>query len=112
MLTKIFALIFITFALSRAILRFNDKSIKIGEFFLWTIVWLTATVLILSPNVSDIIADILGVKRGADSIFFISTIILFYLLFRLYVKIDRIDKDLTDFVVKISKLNNKNNKQS
>jgi hypothetical protein len=103
MLIKIITLIFVSFALSRAILRFKDRSIKITEFFLWFIIWLAVLVLVFMPKLSDKIAYDLGIQRGTDTAFFIAIIALFYLLFRLYVKLDKIDKDTTELVIKLSK---------
>ena len=103
MLIKIITLIFVSFALSRAMLRFKDKSIKITELALWIIVWSSVLVLVFLPNISNRIAFELGMGRGADTAFFIAIIVIFYLLFRLYVKIDNIDKDMTDLTIKLSK---------
>lgn len=100
---KILTLIFVFFALSRAILRFKDRSIKITELALWIIVWTAVLILVFFPNVSSKIATDLGMQRGADTAFFLSIILLFYLIFRLYVKIDTLDRHLTDLTIETSK---------
>jgi len=103
MIIKIITLIFVSFALSRVILRFKDKSIKVTELALWIFVWSSVLILVFLPEISSRIATDLGIGRGADTAFFVAIIVIFYLLFRLYVKIDKIDKDITDLVVKVSK---------
>lgn len=111
MIIKIITLIFVSFALSRAMLRFKDKSIKTTELALWIIVWSSVLILVFLPNISDKIASGLGMGRGADTAFFIAIIVIFYLLFRLYVKIDNIDKDMTDLTIKLSKELHRNKNQ-
>lgn len=100
---KIIGVIFIFFVGSRVILRFKDKSISRREFIFWIFLWTGVAILIFNPNISDYAAKFLGIGRGADTIFFLSIVALFYLLFRLYVKIDRLDRDITDLTVKTSK---------
>ena len=103
MILKILAIIFVVFAASRAYFRFKDKSLSIWNLFFWVIVWVSILAFVFDPTMSDKIAKFLGLQRGTDSIFFIAIILLFYLMFRLYVKIDRLDKDTTKLVVAISK---------
>lgn len=100
---KILTLIFVFFALSRAILRFKDRSIKVTELALWIIVWTAMFVLVFFPELSSQIATDLGMQRGADTAFFVSIILLFYLVFRMYVKIDTLDKHITDLTIEVSK---------
>lgn len=103
MIVKLITLIFVSFALSRAILRFKDKSIKIAELIFWMIIWSAVLILVFIPNISTEIARELGVGRGVDTAFFIGIMLLFYLIFRLYVKMDKMDKDITELVTKLSK---------
>lgn len=100
---KILTVIFIAFASSRAFLRFKDKALSRGGVIFWLTLWAATLVLVFVPTISDKIAGALGLSRGVDSIFFIAIILNFYLVFRLYIKIDQVDKDLTDASVNLSK---------
>lgn len=100
---QIIILIIISFTASRTLLRFNDKSIGYGEFIFWTFIWTTILVLAVKPYLSDTIAQALGVQRGTDIMFFFGTIVLFYLIFRLYVKLDSLDRHLTELNSNTSK---------
>jgi len=100
---RILVIIFVIFALSRAFLRFKDKSISFRELLFWLVIWTIAIVLIFEPDISNYAARFLGMGRGADTIFFLAIVFLFYSIFRLYVKMDRMDKDITDLAIKISK---------
>jgi len=100
---KLLSAIFILFFISRAYLRFKDKSLNTVNFIFWSLVWILALAIIFNPNLSELIAKPIGLGRGMDAIFMLSIILLFYLIFRLYVKIDRIDKDVTQLAISTSK---------
>lgn len=98
-----FVLLFIIFALSRVLLRFNNKEISFKEMFFWLLIWSTVLTVVIFPEITTDLAFFIGIGRGVDSAFFISILLLFYLIFRLYVKIDNVDKDITELSIKISK---------
>ncbi|HAV11403.1 MAG TPA: DUF2304 domain-containing protein [Candidatus Moranbacteria bacterium] len=100
---NIFVLIFIIFAISRVLLRFNSKELSFKEMFFWLLIWSSVLVAVIFPKVTTDMATFIGIGRGADSAFFISILLLFYLIFRLYVKIDNADKDITELSIKLSK---------
>ena len=106
MIIQIIVVLFILFAVSRVFLRFKEKSITLGEFFVWTFIWLAIGVVVLLPHTASLIAHFLGVGRGADAIIYLSLIVLFYGLFRIYVKLEFIEHEITQVVRKIA-LNNK-----
>jgi hypothetical protein len=102
MILQVFFIIFVLFAASRAYLRFRDKSITAVEFFFWIVLWLVITVVVVLPQTSTAIAHILGVGRGADAVVYISVLVLFYAVFRLYVKMEFIEHEITDIVRKLA----------
>jgi hypothetical protein len=108
-LLKIITALFVLFAVSRAYLRFKDRSLSIMSFISWILIWTLTLLFVFDPNLSNIIAETAGLGRGADAAFLLSIILLFYLIFRLYVKIDSIDKNLTTLVIELSKEKHTNN---
>ncbi|MBT3297518.1 DUF2304 family protein [archaeon] len=95
--------IFGIFAISRSILRLKSKSISKLEFLFWLGIWLTVIILGLLPNFTTFFSSILGIERGVDAIIYVSIIALFYLLFRLYVKVDEINLEITKLVRELAK---------
>lgn len=102
-LLKLLIILFILFASSRVVLRYKNKEISYSGFLLWLCVWAVTLLAILLPDLSGKLAKILGIGRGVDSAFFIAILLLFYLTFRLYIKLDKIDRDLTTLSLEISK---------
>lgn len=99
---KIIFAVFALFAWSRAILRFREKNINFKELIFWTLVWASLVVLVFIPGKTDFIARKLGVAKGTDFMFFLSITILYYIVYRIYVKLNEIDKEITILVRKIS----------
>jgi small membrane protein len=101
-LIQILIIVFALFALSRVFLRFRDNKLTKNEFLFWTLVWLAVVVFAFMPQVTSIVSSILGIGRGVDLVIYLSIIVLFYLMFRLYVKVDSIRKDITQLVRKFA----------
>ena len=92
------AIIFAVFAGSRVYLRYREGSTSWKEFVFWGVIWVAAIVIAIYPDVTFYFANMLGINRGIDLIVYVSIIAMFYLIFRLYVKIDTLEKDLTKIV--------------
>jgi len=54
------------------------------------------------PDSTVIVANYLGIGRGTDLILYISLAVIFFILFRLHVKIESIGRDITKVVRKDS----------
>ena len=76
--------------------------------FLWLLFWLAVGVIVWIPNATNVIAQFLGIGRGADLVFYFSILILFFLIFRIYIKIERLERDITKFVRKDSLIRTQN----
>ncbi len=99
---QIILLALILFFISRVILRAREKVIPIKTAIFWLIIWLAALVGILLPKTTTQIAEIFGVGRGVDIIVYISLALLFYLVFRVYVMIEDLRRDITSLVRQIA----------
>lgn len=100
---KILLSVFVIFAWSRAFFRFREKTIGFGGLFVWTLLWAGAFVAIYVPGKTDFLAKLLGVNRGADAVFTLSIIILFYAAYRFYAQLNRLRKDLTTLVQRLAR---------
>ena len=108
---QILAVVYVVFTASRAILRAKDKKISIAEFFFWLALWFGLVFVVFFPNIVSSFADILGIGRGIDFILYVSVGGLFYLIFRLYVKIEESQQQITHLVREISLWEKKSKKK-
>ena len=93
---------FAIFSLTRVVGRYRHRSITGGEFVLWTLFWLGVGVIVLWPGITTRFAQILGVGRGADAVFYLSLVVLFYLVFRLHLKNRALEQQITTLVRKLA----------
>lgn len=111
MLIKIVLVIFILFVVSKVAWRFKDKAISLQEFILWSIFWLGVGFVVIFPETTSLVANWLGVGRGVDLVIYISVLILFYLVFRVLVRLDKIESDVTKIVREIALNKKEENKK-
>jgi len=95
---KVIIIVFILFVLWRTFIRFRKNDITSRELILWAVFWLLMAVVTLMPQRTDLVAQWLGVERGADLLVYLSIIVLFFVVFRIIVKLEKIDRDITMIV--------------
>lgn len=86
---------FALFALTRVVLRARERRLTWGEMLLWAMVWAAMIVVIFVPEASTSLAGYLGIGRGIDLVMYAAIVLLFYLLFRLYVRMEQIEHEVT-----------------
>ena len=101
-LIQIVGIIFALFALSRVVLQLKKRSMSFNEGLFWIFIWILVVVVLIFPEFTGYMANILGVGRGVDAIIYISIAILFYLIYRLYAKIDNLERQITHIVREIA----------
>ena len=98
MIIQIILIAILLFLLYRTIIRFIRKQIPMLGFFLWSMLWVIAGIVIVFPNVTSHLANLVGLGRGVDLIVYISIIIIFYAIFRITIKLEHIDHEITKVV--------------
>ena len=78
--------------------RLKAKEIDGRRFLVWLFFWLAVAVVAVRPELTVIIANYVGIGRGADLVIYGSLIFLFYALFKLLIKIEKLEKNLTKLV--------------
>jgi len=99
---QILAIVFALFAFSRAYLLFKNSKINWKEFVFWTVIWVAIIIVSLSTQIMALISEFLGVERPVDAFIYLSIILLFYLVYRIYAKFDHVEHEITLLVRKIS----------
>ncbi len=102
MIIKLVITVFIIFVVSRISLRFKKNDITLREFLIWLLFWVLVAAATWVPKKTDVIAQFLGVERGADLLVYVSIIVLFFIVFKLLTKIEKIDRDVTKIVREIA----------
>jgi len=95
---QIIAVLFALFAFSKVIIRFREAKITGREFIFWSIIWFGIIIVAALPWTTTIAARLIGISRGIDVVVYLSIIALFYLIFRMYVKMEHVEREITRLV--------------
>jgi hypothetical protein len=90
--------VFALFALSRVILRFKDGKLKLYELLFWIIIWGGALTVLLFPQLIVTVQLFFGITPNSGVLSLFGMVILFYLVFRLYVKLEQQNQAITKLV--------------
>ena len=74
------------------------KKITPATFVLWVFVCLLVNFFAFAPKISDPLAGFFGFGRGLDLLIVFGYALLVYAIFRLYVKIDELNRNMTELV--------------
>ncbi len=98
MIIQIIIVITVIFIMTRAYRLVKMQEITQREFVLWLGFWALVAIVAVWPKQTDPIAQFLGVERGADLLIYLSIIALFFICFKLIVKLERVDRNTTKLV--------------
>lgn len=104
---KIFALLFAILVISKSYLAFRSYRESWLMFLFWTVTWLIILALAFFPSISNYI---LGQQRiGIGSFLGVALVFIYFIVYRIYAKADRLEKQFQDIVRQIALLDlNKN----
>ena len=92
--------LFALFAITSVIKKKKEGLLGPKGLVFWFIFWILAAVLVFYPNSTTTLAHYLGIGRGSDLLMYVSLVVIFYVLFRLNVKLESIGRSLTKIVRK------------
>ncbi len=98
MLIQFLFLAIVILILARIFWRFGKSEIKLTETLFWSAFWVLAAVAFFVPGFVTRVANLFGIGRGADFAFYIGFVLVFYILFRIFVRLDKIERDITEIV--------------
>ena len=106
-LYQVIAIILGLIAILYSILQFRDGKMSIGMLLLWILIWLIVIIVSLYPNDTNYLASYTGIGRGLDFVLILGILLSFYLIFKMYNKIEDIEEELTDLIRGIAIQNKK-----
>lgn len=97
-LFKILFSIIVATALASVVKRGREGLLSKRGVMFWLLFWFAALIAVLYPGSTQIFAAYLGIGRGADLVFYSAIIMLFSIVFRLHIKLEGLQRDLTKIV--------------
>lgn len=99
MFQQILALVIIAFFLVRLFWQKQKKQIGANEFIFWLVFWSLVAILILSLKwIDKLVADLGFSGMGIEVLLYLGIAVLFYFIFRLRLKLEKIEKNITKII--------------
>jgi len=98
MYLQILVTIFIVFILLKLFLQKQKNKISLLSFLVWFMLWLAVLIVFWLPDMTSYLAAWLGIGRGADLVVYISILVIFYMIFKIFVRLNKIEEGITKVV--------------
>lgn len=82
----------------RTVILFLRKKKGLREVFVAIIVWGSFSLLSLFPIILQIFAQVLGFELGVNALLVISTLLIFFILLRTLLRMDKMQNELTKVI--------------
>lgn len=99
---QIIILIISIIAIVLATHQYRKDSLNVMTLISWVLIWILIIIFSLFPQISTIFASIFGLGRGLDALYIFAVIISFYIMFKLYNKIDEQKKRIDNLVSQLA----------
>ena len=95
-LVKLLSFLLAAIAISKSYVDFRGKVESLQMFVFWIATWTAIVIVALFPSlINDLIVSFGGGRTGLGTFFGMGLVFLFFIVYRIYVKIERIEQKLT-----------------
>ncbi|PKL68748.1 MAG: DUF2304 domain-containing protein [Methanobacteriales archaeon HGW-Methanobacteriales-1] len=85
-----------------AIIRFRDGKTSSAMLIFWIVIWSVISLVSIFPETTTVFANLFGIGRGLDLILILGLIASYYLIFKLYTLIEKLEMEITELVRQIA----------
>lgn len=95
---QIFIVLIAVAAIVKAWRSYASGNLDKRKLIWWTFLWLAGLFVIVLPETTNRLADLIGVGRGVDVVVYVAVVVLFFALFQTSRKVDKLERQLTKLV--------------
>lgn len=95
---QITLIIFFLIAIFKVVHQKRAGQLNFKGAAVWIVFWLLAIAVTINPDITSRVAILFGVGRGADVAVYAALALLFFVVFRLTVKIEQLNREVTKVV--------------
>lgn len=85
----------ILFIIYKTFISYKQNKLNIRFTFVWIIFWCLSLFIIIDQTIAITVANIIGIKRGSDLVIYLSIIIIYFLMYIVFVRLNDIEKKIT-----------------
>ncbi len=98
MIFQIALVVFAAFAIYKTWIQYSKKEASKYWAIAFSCLWLIVIAVALVPNLANVLANLVGIGRGADVIVYSAIVILTYTVYRLMLKQQKLSAEMTELV--------------
>ena len=103
LVAKVFSFVLAVIAISKSYVDFRARLESLQIFLFWVFTWLGIVVVALFPSIIDyILGSFGGGRAGLGTVFGMGLVFVYFLAYRIYVKIGRVEQKLTKTVQELA----------
>jgi small membrane protein len=100
---KIFSLILAVISLSKSYVDFRGRQESLPMFVFWTVTWILIVTVALFPSIVDVLLSFSGSGNvGLGTFFGMAIVFLYFIVYRIYVKLERIEQNLSKAIQELA----------
>lgn len=78
--------------------RFSKQELSGRAAGFWGLIWMLGLIVVLQPQVASQLATLLGIGRGSDLILYVAIIVLFFMIFKVQISVEKMKISLARIV--------------
>jgi hypothetical protein len=82
--------------LFRTFVSFKAKRIALKTVLFWGILWFLIIFVAILPQTTVFFSKILGINRGTDAAVYFSIILIFFLIYKIGIRLEKIEHEITE----------------
>lgn len=95
MVFQILVSIFFAMIIFKGFVALKKNQISFTTYIIWSLAWLLILFFVWQPGLTNMIAGLLRVGRGADAVLYLFVVIAAYLFYRQYLTMERLNQQIT-----------------
>lgn len=97
-LARIFVVIFTILVLSKSYLSFRQRKESLAMTIFWFVTWFVISLFTFYPDLIDTVLIDPRTRSGTGTILGIGLIFIYFVIYRVYIKADRVEKQLNKLI--------------
>lgn len=98
---QIFAVAFAILVVSKSYLAYKQRKESLVLFLFWLVTWLVIVAITFFPEIINVLLS--GNKAGVGTVLGIAIVFLYYVIYRVYVKADRVERQMQKLIRDMSR---------
>lgn len=88
----------ILFIVYRVAVKWRQGLLSSRDLLFWVGFWIVVGVIVILPETTSFLAEMVGIGRGSDLVVYLSIVLIFYIVFQMTIKMEKVERNITKIV--------------